>query len=53
MTNEDEVAKALLRLLAEIANKERRKAVESEEYFKAFIASVLEGYFKEAEKSIE
>lgn len=51
MTNE--VAKALLRLLAEIANKERRKAVESEEYLEAFIASVLEGYFKEAEKSIE
>jgi len=28
-------------------------AVENEEYLEAFIATILEEYFKEAEKSIE
>jgi len=51
MTNE--VGKAICRLLAEIAKKEGKKAVKNEEYFDAFIASVLEGYFREAEKSME
>ena len=53
MTNEDEVTKALCRLLAEIAEREKKKAIQKDDYGGALIASFVEGLFKEAEKSIE
>lgn len=53
MTTKDEITKGILELLAEIAKRERKKAIERDEYFDAFLATVLESWFKDARKSIE
>jgi len=42
----------VMELLAEIANREKKKAVSRDDYFDAFIAQVLESWFKDARKSI-
>lgn len=52
MTTKDEITKGVLELIAEIANREKKKAVNRDDYFDACIAQVLESWFKEASKSI-
>jgi len=52
MSNEDEIGKALCRVLAEIAENEKAKAIQNDDYGNALIASVVEGFFKNAEKSL-
>jgi len=52
VSSKDEITKGVLELLAEIANREKKKAVNRDDYFDAFIAQVLESWFKEARKSI-
>jgi len=52
MTDGDEIAKALCRLFTEIAERERKKAIQKDDYGTALIASFAEGFFKEAERSI-
>jgi len=46
-----DIGKALCRVFAEIAEKEKRKAIQLDDYVKAFIAAIFEGLFKEAERS--
>jgi len=53
MSGKDETTKDVLELLSEIANREKKKAVNRDDYFDAFIAQVLESWFKEARNSIE
>lgn len=53
MTTEDEIAKGILELLAEIAKREKKKAIERDDYLDAFFATVLESWFKDARKSIK
>ena len=53
MSAKDEITRSVLELLAEIANREKKKAVNRDDYFDAFIAQVLESWFKEARKSIK
>lgn len=53
MTNEDEIAKAFWGTLAEISKKEKEKAIKCENLEDALIAGVLEGIFREIEKSLE
>jgi hypothetical protein len=53
MTTEDEIKKGLLELFAEIAKREKKKAIGEDDYLKASLASVLESLFKDARKSIE
>jgi len=53
MTDSDELAKALCRLFAEIAEKEKRKAIESDDYGTAFVAAVFEGLFNEARRPLD
>ena len=38
---------------AEIAKKEKTKAIESSDYAKAFVAAIIEGILREAELSIQ
>lgn len=52
MTNGDEIGKALCRTLAEIAEREKKKAIQKDDYGGALIASFLEGLFKDAEKTM-
>jgi len=47
-----EFNKALCRLLREIAERERKKAVSSDDYGTALVAAIFEGMFKEAELAI-
>jgi histone H3/H4 len=49
----NEIAKGILEVLTEIANKEKRKAVEKNDYFNAFLAQIFESYFKNARKSLD
>lgn len=51
MTESDEIGKALCRLLAEIAEREKKKAVQNDDYGGALVATIFEGFFKEAERS--
>lgn len=53
MTDEEEIGKALCRVFAEIAEREKKKAIQKDDYGGALIASFIEGLFKEAEKSIQ
>ena len=53
MNDSDELAKALCRLFAEISEKEKRKAIESNDYGTAFVAAVFEGLFNEAGHSFK
>lgn len=52
MTNE-EIVKALFRVFAEIAEREKKKAIRNEEYDRALFSGFAEGLFKEVEKSFE
>jgi len=45
--------KGVLELLTEIASREKKKAVEKNEYIDAFLAQILESYFKGARKSLD
>ena len=47
-----ELNKALCRLLREIAERERKKAISSDDYGTALVATIFEGIFKEAELAI-
>jgi len=53
MSKKDEITKGVLGLLAEIANREKRMVVNRDDYVDAFIAQVLESWFKGARKSIK
>ena len=53
MSAKDEITKGVLELLSEIANREKKKAVNRDDYLDAFIAQVLESWFKEARRSIK
>jgi len=48
----DEITKGVLDLLAEIAKREKQKAINKDEYFDAFLAQILENWFKDARKSL-
>jgi len=48
MTQNNEIAKSLYKLLEEIARREKMKAVEASDYGSAFMLAILEGVFKEA-----
>lgn len=52
MSTRDEITKGVLELLAGIADREKKKAVNRDDYFDAFIAQVLESWFKDASKSV-
>lgn len=45
----DEITKSVLRALRMICIKEKKKAIEKEDYVGAIVASVFEGMLKEAE----
>ncbi len=47
----DEISKALCRVLAEIAEREKKKAIQNDEYGNALVATIFEGLFREAERS--
>jgi len=51
VSGENEIEKALLRVLAEIAEREKKKAVQADNYGNALIAGFMEGLFRDAEKS--
>ena len=53
MTTGDEMAKTLCKLLAQIAEREKVKSIQKDDYDDAFIAAVVEGLFREAENSLE
>lgn len=48
----NEITKGVLDLLAEIAEREKKKAVDKNEYFDAFLAQILKGWLTEARKSL-
>ena len=52
MTNGEEIGRALCRAFAEIAEREKKKAIQEDDYSEALISSFVEGLFKEMEKSI-
>lgn len=47
-----ELNKAVCSLFREIAEREKKKAIGSDDYGTAFVAAILEGILKEAELSI-
>ncbi len=49
----DEFGKAFLRFLAQIAGREKTKAVERDDYGGALAATFLECFFREAEHSFK
>lgn len=51
MSSGNEIEKAFCRVLAEIADREKKKAIQNDDYGNALIASFVEGLFKEAERS--
>jgi len=53
ISGENEIEKALCRALAEIAEREKKKAIHVDNYGNALIAGFMEGLFREAEKSFE
>ena len=52
VSTNSEITKGVLELLAEIAKREKKKAVTRNDYFDAFLAQVLESWFRDARKSI-
>jgi hypothetical protein len=48
----NEITKGVLNLLAEIAEREKQKAIKKDEYLDAFLAQILEGWLREARKSL-
>jgi hypothetical protein len=53
MSTNDEITKGVLELLAEIAKREKEKAVKKDNYVDAFFAQLFEGWLKEARKSLK
>lgn len=53
MSSENEIEKALCRVLAEIAEREKKKAIQVGDYGDALIAGFMEGLFREAETSFK
>jgi len=53
MSGENEIEKALCRVLAEIAEREKKKAIQNDNYGNALIAGFVEGLFREEEKSFQ
>lgn len=51
MTEGNEIGKALCNLLSKIAEREKEKAINVDDYGTAFTATVFEALFKEAERS--
>ena len=51
MTEGSQISKALCRVLAEIAEREKKKAIQEYDYGDALVASIFEGIFREAEHS--
>ena len=51
MANNVEISKALCRLFIKIVEQEKIKAIKADDYGAVFIASILEGIFKETELS--
>jgi hypothetical protein len=49
--NSNKVGRALCNILAEIAKQEKLKAVRIDDYGTALVAALVEGVFKEAERS--
>jgi hypothetical protein len=49
MSGGDEIGRAFCRFLAEIAEREKAKAIQKSDYSTALVATVLEGLFREAE----
>jgi hypothetical protein len=52
MTNGEEIATVIWRTLSEISKKEKEKAIQSENYEDALIASFFEGFFRELKTSL-
>ena len=48
MTEGNEINKSLCKLLAQIADREKKKAIQEDDYGSAFIAAIFEGLFREA-----
>jgi hypothetical protein len=48
----NEITKGILDLLSGIAEREKQKAINKDEYFDAFLAQILESWFKNARKSV-
>ena len=46
-----EIIKAVYRLFREIAEREKKRAINSDDYATALIATILQGIFREAELS--
>ena len=53
MSGGEEITAAVYRALAQIAEREKQKAIRKDDYGSAFFISILEGIFKEAEKSVK
>jgi len=51
MTENKEIDKAICRVLVEIAQREKKKAIQNDEYGDALVATIFEGLFKQAELS--
>lgn len=51
MSSESEIKKLVLELLAEIAKREKKKAIEKGDYVDAGLATVFESWFRDALKS--
>jgi hypothetical protein len=47
-----ELDKALCKLFIDIAEREKKKAISSDDYGTALVATIFEGIFKEAEVAI-
>ena len=48
-----ELSKVVYRLIREIAEREKKKAISSDDYGTAFVAAIFEGIFEEVEASID
>jgi hypothetical protein len=51
LSGENEMKKAICKTLAEIAEKEKKQAIQNGEYMDAIFAGFVEGLFKQAESS--
>lgn len=51
MGENKELEKAVIRVFVEIAQREREKAIKSNDYATAFVVAVVEGMLREAERS--
>jgi hypothetical protein len=53
LSGKNEIKKAFCKTLAEIAEKEKKKAIQNGEYTDAIFAGFVEGFFKQAERSFD